>query len=69
MTHHAQANLIALIESAEDLIWSVDFEYRLLSFNQSFRRYFELNYGAKASVEMRPQDCSRREGRALATAL
>ena len=65
MTHHAQANLIALIESAEDLIWSVDFEYRLLSFNQSFRRYFELNYGAKASVEMRPQDLLPPERAAL----
>jgi PAS domain S-box-containing protein len=65
MTHHAQANLIALIESAEELIWSVDIEYRLLSFNQSFRRYFELSYGFKASVAMRPQDLLPPERAAL----
>ena len=65
MTHHAQANLIALIESAEELIWSVDIEYRLLSFNQSFRRYFELSYGFKASVGMRPQDLLPPERAAL----
>ena len=48
MTHNAQANLIALIDSAEDLIWSVDIDYRLVAFNRAFQRIFELDYGVKA---------------------
>jgi hypothetical protein len=36
--HHAEANLSALIESTEDLIWSVDLDYRLLTFQRGISR-------------------------------
>jgi PAS domain S-box-containing protein len=65
MTHNAQANLIALIDSAEDLIWSVDIDYRLVAFNRAFQRIFELDYGVKAAVGMNPQDLLPPERAAL----
>jgi len=34
MPNQAEANLSALIESTEDLIWSVDLDYRLITFNR-----------------------------------
>ena len=33
----ADANLAALIESTEDLIWSVDLNYGLLTFNRALQ--------------------------------
>ncbi len=45
MRIEAEANLSALIESTEDLIWSVDPRYRLITFNGAFMEYFERNYG------------------------
>ena len=38
MRNHAEANLAALIESTDDLIWSVDLDYRLLAFNSAIKQ-------------------------------
>ncbi len=52
----AQANLSALIESTEDLIWSVDLNLGLVTFNQAFRIHIAGNYGVRAAAGMRPED-------------
>jgi diguanylate cyclase (GGDEF)-like protein/PAS domain S-box-containing protein len=54
--HQAAANLSALLESTEDLIWSVDLEFRLLTFNSALRHHVERNWGTRAAVGKRPQD-------------
>jgi hypothetical protein len=59
--HRAEANLGALIESTEDLIWSVDLNYGLLTFNRAWQddircdgkrrtagRHFERQSGGRA---------------------
>ena len=52
----AEANLSALIESTEDLIVSVDLEYRLLTFNQALRDSVMATVGLEAVVGMRPEE-------------
>ncbi len=52
----AEANLSALIESSDDLIWSVDLDYRLLTFNTAFRGNLDSTFGVRAEVGMRPED-------------
>ncbi len=54
--HHAEASLAALIESTEDLIWSVDPNYGLLTFNQAFQDNFQRSFGVRAGAGMRPED-------------
>ena len=54
--HRAAANLSALIDSTEDFIWSVDLDFRLLTFNRPLRRYYETRFGVQAAVGMRPED-------------
>ena len=44
MRNQAEANLSALIESTEDIIWSVDRSYRLVTFNQAFKRTIEIGF-------------------------
>ncbi len=56
MPYQAQANLTALIESTEDLIWSVDLNYRLITFNQALQRAFEVGYGIKIESGMSPRN-------------
>jgi signal transduction histidine kinase/DNA-binding response OmpR family regulator len=46
----ARANLTALIGSTSDLIWSVDRDYRLLTFNQPLADHFQRNYGTRAEI-------------------
>lgn len=46
----AAAHLSALIESTQDLIWSVDLDYRLLTFNQSLADCLLKSYGIPASA-------------------
>jgi PAS domain S-box-containing protein len=41
----SQSNLHALIESSNDLIWSVDPEYRLVIYNTAFSKFFKEQYG------------------------
>jgi PAS domain S-box-containing protein len=54
--HRADANLAALIESTEDLIWSVDLNYGLLTFNRALQDDIQHNFGVRAAVAMRPED-------------
>jgi diguanylate cyclase (GGDEF)-like protein/PAS domain S-box-containing protein len=49
----AEANLSALIESTQDLIWSVDLDYRLITFNKALQQNIQNNYGARLAEGMR----------------
>jgi len=53
MPLQARANLLALIESTQDHVWSVDLEYRLTTFNRAFQQHIESNFGVKMAVGMR----------------
>ena len=46
----ARSNLTALLESTDDVIWSVDTQHRLLTYNQAFARTINANYGAELRV-------------------
>jgi diguanylate cyclase (GGDEF)-like protein/PAS domain S-box-containing protein len=55
------ANLTALIESTEDLVWSVDMSFRVLICNSAFRRYMKTHYGCdevigKTAEELLPPE-------------
>jgi len=52
----SKANLSALIESTNDLIWSVDMKWRLQTFNQPLAKHFEKNYGTKATIGAYSED-------------
>ncbi len=52
----AAAHLAALIESTQDLIWSVDLDFRLVSFNKALSEAFARGYGAKIAAGMTPRD-------------
>jgi diguanylate cyclase (GGDEF)-like protein/PAS domain S-box-containing protein len=54
--HQAAANLSALIESTEDLIWSIDLDFALLTFNSALQRHIERNFGTLAALGKRPED-------------
>ncbi len=56
MSRQAEANLAALIESTEDLLGSVDLQYRLLAFNGAFRKYIENLFGITPQIGMNPQE-------------
>ena len=56
MPTQAEANLSALIETTEDSVWSVDLDYRLLTFNRAFQQKCERNFGVSAKVGMSPWD-------------
>jgi PAS domain S-box-containing protein len=45
-----------LIESTEDLIWSVDLNYGLLTFNRAFHDNIQRNFGIRSGVGMRLED-------------
>lgn len=50
----ACTHLFALIESTQDIIFSVDLDYRLVTFNRSFAQYVEKSWGgvvAKAGMD------------------
>ncbi|SPE29838.1 Diguanylate cyclase/phosphodiesterase with PAS/PAC sensor(S) [Candidatus Sulfotelmatomonas gaucii] len=53
---HAVANLSALIESKADFIWSVDRNYRLITFNGELKRTFEASFGITPVAGMLPGD-------------
>ncbi|HME58229.1 MAG TPA: PAS domain S-box protein [Terracidiphilus sp.] len=48
----AEANLSALIESTQDLIWSVDLDYRLITFNRALQQNIQNNYGVRLEAGM-----------------
>ena len=56
MRNQAEANLSALIESTEDLIWSVDRDFRLITFNRAFQQTFETGFGITPVAGMLPSD-------------
>jgi PAS domain S-box-containing protein len=53
---YAAAHLASLMESATDLIWSVDLNYRLVTFNKVLSDAFARDYGAKIAAGMTPRD-------------
>ena len=56
MTSRVEANLSALIESTDDLIWSVDLDYRLIVFNGALRTGILNTFGVLAKPGMRLDD-------------
>ena len=56
MLNQTGENLSALIDSTEDFIWSVDTDYRLLTFNSALRRYYQVNFGTCPELGMRPEE-------------
>jgi len=56
MPTQAEANLSALIETTEDSVWSVDLDYRLLTFNKAFQLRCVRNFGVRPKVGMSPWD-------------
>jgi diguanylate cyclase (GGDEF)-like protein/PAS domain S-box-containing protein len=54
--HSAEANFSALIESTEDLIWSVDLEFGLVAFNRALAQNIQLNFGIHAAPGMHPEE-------------
>ena len=53
---YAAARLAALMDSATDLIWSVDLNFRLATFNKVFSDAFERELGVKIAVGTTPRD-------------
>jgi hypothetical protein len=54
--HDAEANLSALIESTDDLIWSVDLRHGLLTFNQALQDHIKNSFGVEvAQGILRPE--------------
>jgi len=53
--NQTEQNLSALIDSTEDFIWSVDTNYRMLTFNSALQRYYQANFGIRPEVGMRPE--------------
>jgi PAS domain S-box-containing protein len=52
----AAAHLAALIESTKDLIWSVDLNYRLVTFNKALSDIFARRLGVKIAAGTTPRD-------------
>lgn len=52
----ASVHLAALIESTTELIWSVDLDLRLVSFNKVLSNAFARSYGVKIAAGMTPRD-------------
>ena len=56
MSRQVEANLAALIESTDDLIWSVDLNFQLLAFNSALQADFQDNFGVRIDVGMKAED-------------
>lgn len=52
----SRANLLAVVESTKDMIWSVDNNLRLVSYNSALIGYFERNFTTRPSVGARTED-------------
>ncbi|MDR3793722.1 MAG: PAS domain S-box protein [Terracidiphilus sp.] len=50
----AESHLRALIDSTSDVIWSVDLDYRLVTFNKAFADSVQLNWGVRVQPGMAP---------------
>jgi diguanylate cyclase (GGDEF)-like protein/PAS domain S-box-containing protein len=56
MRNHAEANLLALIDSTEDMWGSVDLDFRMVVFNKNFERYIQSCFGVQVAVGMNPME-------------
>jgi diguanylate cyclase (GGDEF)-like protein/PAS domain S-box-containing protein len=56
MRSQAEANLDALFESTEDLIWSVGLDFRLVTFNRAFQVHVHESFGVDVAPGMRSED-------------
>ena len=65
MSRQAEANLSALIESTEDLLGSVDLDFRLRTFNGAFRRHVERQFGVSSGAGHAAKDMLTADGAAL----
>ncbi|OLP19249.1 hypothetical protein BST81_05670 [Leptolyngbya sp. 'hensonii'] len=45
----SEANLLALIENTQDVVWSIDVECRLITFNSNFRKLFFTTFKTRPS--------------------
>jgi PAS domain S-box-containing protein len=54
--HDVAAHLTALIESTQDLIFSVDLDYRLVTFNNAFAQYMLETWGVTPRAGMSARD-------------
>ncbi|HVO69224.1 MAG TPA: PAS domain S-box protein, partial [Aggregatilineaceae bacterium] len=52
----SEANLSALIENTDDIVWSVDADYRIITMNSSLRRTFLQSFGVALKPGMRTTD-------------
>jgi diguanylate cyclase (GGDEF)-like protein/PAS domain S-box-containing protein len=52
----AAAGLFALIESTQDLVWSVDPDFKLLTFNRATAIHFERNFVTHLEAGKSPED-------------
>ena len=51
-----ESNLFALIESSDEVIWSVDLDCRLLALNSALQQEAQKTIGTRLAVGMRPED-------------
>ena len=65
MPNRAAANLDALIESTDDLIGSVDLDFRLIAFNRALLKTITKNLGAKVALGSTMKDLLPPEPAAL----
>ena len=61
MRKQAEANLSGLIESTDDLIWSVDLDYRLITFNSALQKHILTTNGVRLAAGMLPVETMRTE--------
>ena len=52
----SEANLAALVENTSDSIWSIDTDYRLITFNSTINQVFKLGYGVTLEPDMQIVD-------------
>ncbi len=64
-----QANLAALIECTDDLIWSVDLDYKCLTFNRHVQEHIRQAHGKEISVGARVDELLSPERAAFWTSL
>jgi len=51
-----QSNITAIIECTSDMIWSVDLNYRFVTFNSALEKHLLHTYGTKVSIGATPED-------------
>ena len=56
MRQPADVDLLSLINNTHDLVWSVDLDYRLVTFNTALQRHIEDAFAVRVAPGMRPQD-------------